>query len=51
MELAITRHASEALQIAQRGMELKAGGVVTTNQDYGRMLTTWDQRVRRDGIC
>jgi selenocysteine lyase/cysteine desulfurase len=24
--------------------------VITTNQDYGRMLTTWDQRARRDGI-
>ena len=24
--------------------------VVTTNQDYGRMLDTWDQRVRRDKI-
>jgi isopenicillin-N epimerase len=50
-ELAITRNASEALQIAQLGIALKAGDeVVTTNQDYGRMLTTWDQRVRRDGI-
>jgi isopenicillin-N epimerase len=25
--------------------------VVTTNQDYGRMLDTWDQRVRRDQIA
>jgi len=50
-ELAITRNASEALQTAQLGIDLKAGDeVVTTNQDYGRMLTTWDQRVRRDGI-
>jgi selenocysteine lyase/cysteine desulfurase len=50
-ELAITRNASEALQIAQLGIDLKAGDeVVTTNQDYGRMLDTWDQRVRRDGI-
>jgi len=50
-ELAITRNASEALQTAQLGIELKPGDeVVTTNQDYGRMLTTWDQRVRRDGI-
>jgi len=50
-ELAITRNASEALQIAQLGIDLKTGDeVVTTNQDYGRMLTTWDQRVRRDGI-
>ena len=50
-ELAITRNASEALQIAQLGIELNAGDeVVTTNQDYGRMLDTWEQRVRRDGI-
>jgi selenocysteine lyase/cysteine desulfurase len=50
-EMAITRNASEALQIAQLGIDLKPGDeVVTTNQDYGRMLDTWDQRVRRDGI-
>jgi selenocysteine lyase/cysteine desulfurase len=50
-ELAITRNASEALQIAQLGIDLRPGDeVVTTNQDYGRMLDTWDQRVRRDGI-
>jgi isopenicillin-N epimerase len=50
-ELAITRNASEALQIAQLGIELRKGDeVITTNQDYGRMLDTWDQRVRRDGI-
>src|SRR5437867_4829168 len=50
-ELAITRNASEALQIAQLGMDLQAGDeVVTTDQDYGRMLDTWDQRVRRDKI-
>jgi selenocysteine lyase/cysteine desulfurase len=50
-ELAITRNASEALQIAQLGIDLKAGDeVVTTNQDYGRMLDTWEQRVRRDGV-
>lgn len=51
-EIAITRNASESLQIAQMGIDLKAGDqVVTTEQDYGRMLTTWDQRVRRDGIA
>ncbi|AMY12919.1 Isopenicillin N epimerase [Luteitalea pratensis] len=50
-ELAITRNASEALQIAQLGIDLKAGDeVVTTTQDYGRMLDTWEQRARRDGI-
>jgi len=50
-ELAITRNASESLQIAQNGLDLEAGDeVVTTEQDYGRMLTTWDQRARRDRI-
>jgi selenocysteine lyase/cysteine desulfurase len=50
-ELALTRNASESLQIAQNGIELKAGDeVLTTEQDYPRMLTTWDQRVRRDKI-
>jgi isopenicillin-N epimerase len=50
-ELAITRNASEALQICQLGIDLQPGDdVVTTNQDYGRMLDTWDQRARRDRI-
>ena len=50
-EMAITRNASEALQIAQLGIDLAPGDeVVTTNQDYGRMLDTWDQRARRDKI-
>lgn len=50
-EVAITRNASESLQTLQLGMALKAGDeIVTTTQDYPRMLTTWDQRVRRDGV-
>jgi isopenicillin-N epimerase len=50
-EMAITRNSSEALQIAQMGIDLEAGDeVVTTEQDYPRMLTTWDQRQRREGI-
>src|SRR5688572_2208224 len=50
-EMAITRNASEALEIVQLGMDLKAGDeVLTTTQDYPRMLTTWDQRARREGI-
>ena len=50
-EIAITRNASEALEIVQLGMDLKPGDeVVTTNQDYGRMIATWQQRERRDGI-
>ena len=50
-EIALTRGASEALQIVQNGIDLEPGDeVVTTDQDYPRMLTTWDQRMRRDGI-
>jgi isopenicillin-N epimerase len=50
-EMAITRNASEALEIVQLGLDLKQGDeVLTTNQDYPRMLTTWRQRERRDGI-
>jgi len=50
-ELALTRGASESLQIVQNGIDLNAGDeVVTTEQDYPRMLTTWDQRMRREGI-
>ena len=50
-ELAITRNASEALEICQLGLDLRAGDeVLTTTQDYPRMLTTWDQRARREGI-
>jgi selenocysteine lyase/cysteine desulfurase len=50
-ELALTRGASESLQIAQNGIDLEAGDeVITTEQDYPRMLTTWDQRRRRDGV-
>ena len=50
-EMAITRNASEALEIVQLGMRLQPGDeVLTTNQDYPRMLTTWEQRARREGI-
>jgi isopenicillin-N epimerase len=50
-EIAITRNSSESLEIAQLGLDLKPGDeVVTTNQDYPRMITTYQQRERRDGI-
>jgi selenocysteine lyase/cysteine desulfurase len=50
-EIAFTRNASESLQIAQNGIDLQAGDeVLTTEQDYPRMLTTWDQRMRREKI-
>lgn len=50
-EIAITRNASEALETLQFGVPLERGDeVLTTTHDYPRMLTTWEQRVRRDGI-
>ena len=50
-EIAITRNASESLETLILGMDLQPGDeILVTNQNYGRMLTTWDQRVRRNGI-
>ena len=50
-EIAITRNASESLENVQQGLELGRGDeVLTTNQDYPRMITTWRQRERRQGI-
>ncbi len=49
--IAITRNASESLQIAQFGIDLAPGDeVLTTSQDYPRMITTWQQRERREKI-
>lgn len=50
-EIALTRNASESLQICQFGFDLKAGNeVLTTSHDYPRMITTFKQRERREGI-
>jgi isopenicillin-N epimerase len=50
-EMAITRNATESLIAVQLGLPLKPGDeVLTTTQDYPHMLTTWEQRVERDGI-
>ena len=50
-EVAFTRNASEGLQTCQFGYDLEPGDeVLTTTQDYGRMLTTFRQRERREGI-
>ncbi len=50
-EVALTRNASESLQICQLGFDLKPGDeVLTTTQDYPRMITTFKQRARREGI-
>src|SRR5687768_15017982 len=50
-ELAITRNASESMETLILGLDLKAGDeIIVTTQNYPRMLTTWDQRARREGI-
>ena len=50
-EIAITRNASESLEIILMGMNLKSGDeILTTTQDYPRMLTTLRQREQREGL-
>ncbi|MCM3872421.1 MAG: aminotransferase class V-fold PLP-dependent enzyme, partial [Pyrinomonadaceae bacterium] len=50
-EIAITRNASESLEILLMGMDFKSGDeILTTTQDYGRMVTTLRQREKREGL-
>jgi isopenicillin-N epimerase len=50
-EIAITRNASESLEVLLMGMNFKSGDeILTTTQDYPRMLTTLRQRERREGL-
>jgi isopenicillin-N epimerase len=50
-EIALTRNTSEGLEACQFGFDLKPGDeVLTSNQDYPRMITTFKQRERREGI-
>ncbi|HEX8847248.1 MAG TPA: aminotransferase class V-fold PLP-dependent enzyme [Pyrinomonadaceae bacterium] len=50
-EIAITRNASESLEALLFGMDFKPGDeILTTTQDYPRMLTTLRQRERREGL-
>ncbi len=50
-EIAITRNASESLETLLLGLNLKSGDeILTTTQDYGRMLTTMRQRELREGV-
>lgn len=50
-EIAITRGASESLETLLFGLDLKSGDeVLTTTQDYGRMVTTLRQREMREGL-
>ena len=49
--IALTRNTSESLQIVQMGLPLERGDeIVSTTQDYPRMITAWRQRERRDGV-
>ena len=51
-EIAITRNASESLEILLMGMDFKSGDeILTTTQDYPRMLTTLRQREKREGLA
>src|SRR5687768_4081139 len=50
-EIAITRNASESLEILLMGKDFKSGDeILTTTQDYPRMLTTLRQREKREGL-
>ena len=50
-EMAITRNASEANETMILGLDLEKGDeVILTTQNYPRMINTWKQRERRDGI-
>src|SRR5207237_405349 len=50
-EIAITRNASESLETLLMGMDFKPGDeILTTTQDYPRMLTTLRQREKREGL-
>ncbi len=50
-EMALTRNTSEGMETVQLGLTLRQGDeVLTTDQDYPRMINTFKQRARRDGI-
>ncbi len=50
-EIALTRNASEGLEICQFGFDLEKGDeILTTTQDYGRMISTFKQREAREGV-
>src|SRR4029079_2195652 len=50
-EIAITRNASESLETLLMGMDFEAGEeILTTTQDYPRMLTTLRQREQREKL-
>lgn len=50
-EIAITRNCCESMEICQLGIDLEPGDeVLTTTMDYPRLIQTFEQRERRDGV-
>ncbi|MFL6261845.1 MAG: aminotransferase class V-fold PLP-dependent enzyme [Thermoanaerobaculia bacterium] len=50
-EIALVRNSTEGLQTCQLGLDLQRGDeVLTTNQDYPRMIAAFEQRARREGV-
>ncbi len=50
-EVVICRGGTEAGQIPIMGLDFKPGEeVITTNQDYPRLVSSWKQRQKRDGV-
>ncbi len=50
-EIALTRNTTEGMVALQFGLDMEPGDeVLTTNQDYSRMIRAYQQRERRDGI-
>jgi isopenicillin-N epimerase len=50
-ELVICRGGTEAAQIPIMGLDLARGDeVIITNQDYPRLMSSWKQREKREGI-
>ena len=51
-ELVICRGGTEAGQIPIMGVDFKPGDeVIITNQDYPRLVSSWKQREKRDGVA
>ncbi|MEQ8767365.1 MAG: aminotransferase class V-fold PLP-dependent enzyme [Planctomycetota bacterium] len=50
-QIAITRNATESLDTVIFGLDLEPGDeIVSTTQDYPRMVNAWRQREQRDGV-
>jgi selenocysteine lyase/cysteine desulfurase len=50
-EIAICRNTTEALETVTFGLDLQPGDeILSTNQDYPRMVTAWEQAARRNGV-